>query len=110
MFEDEETETTRVLTAQQKKAREKIANKIGSFNQPKLCSITRKMISIGTVTRPSVTMTSRDEGPESLEGDIYDVVVCREVERREINIDPTLPGSPERIQWSVVLRENSTCH
>jgi len=86
--------TTRdTQTAQQKKTREKMANKIGSFIQPKLFSIVRKMISIGTVTRMSVTMTSREEGPESL-GDMWDAVACREVESREINIDPTLPGSP----------------
>lgn len=54
------------LTAKQKNAREKIANRIGSLIHPKIWSIARKTISIGTVTRMSVIMTSRDEGAESL--------------------------------------------
>lgn len=71
-----------------------MANKIGSLIQPKICSIVRKMISIGMVTRMSVIMTSLDDGPESPELERQDVAACSEVERREINIDPTLPGKP----------------
>lgn len=59
------------------------------------------MVSIGTVTRMSVIMTSRDDGPVSLKLEVWDAAACREVERREINIDPTLPGKPGRIQRCV---------
>lgn len=79
-----------------------MANKIGSLSQPKLRSIRRKMNSIGTVTKTSVIMTSRGDGPVSLKLEIWEAAACREVERREINIDPTLPGKPTRIRYSVV--------
>lgn len=52
------------------------------------------MISMGTVTKMSVSITSRDDGPVSLAWEKCDAAACREVERRDINIDPTLPGKP----------------
>lgn len=57
------------------------------------------MISIGTVTKMSVIMTSRDDGSVSLEWERCDAAACREVEIREMNIDPTLPGKPGWIEW-----------
>ena len=68
------------------------------------------MTSIGTVTKMSVIMTSRDDGSVSLECERCDAAACREVERREINIDPTLPGKPGRLQWRVRTSEERTDH
>jgi len=86
--------TKDIETAQQKKITEKMANMIGSLSHPKAWRIARKTISTGRVTRNRVIMTIRGDGSFVLERDTSEIEACKEVERRETNIDPTLPGKP----------------
>lgn len=87
----------RRLTAQQKNKTENAANTIGRRSHPSKCKVMRNMISKGSVTNRSVSITSLALGPcESLEpvGD-FSSDECKAVDSRDTKIDPTPPGRPK---------------
>ena len=95
----------------QKNINEKTRNTKGTRSQPSRRSVARNATSIGNVTQRSVIITRRGEGEGGggglsrssveISGSPFmaNVSACRAVDRRETNIEPTLPGKPAA--WSV---------
>ena len=70
----------------------------GRWSHPRSLRRPRKMSSTGSVTQRRVIMTSLLEGCAGVEADDERgrerAVVWRYVERRDTNMEPTLPGRP----------------
>ena len=81
------------LTAQQKKSSDRIAKMIGNLSHPKARRMARNIISMGTVTRSKVIMTSFFGG-SCLCTWVECFAAWSAVDSRETTMDPTLPGSP----------------
>lgn len=86
------------LTAEQKNIMENIANRIGRRSHPSQCNVARNITSTGMVMSSRVIMTSFGLGSSPRNPDMLDdgnkAAACRAVDRRETNMEPTLPGRP----------------
>lgn len=82
---------------------EKPTNKIGRSSQPRPSRTERKITSIGSVMQRSVIVVKRGLGSGCLgllenDGKVCRIVraaACREVDKREIKMEPAAPGSPK---------------